>query len=128
MEVASSCYQEFTQNVVVCAYQVYRALHDSTCEMCFGMEMNACTAASKPQWLPTVEQALRNVMPEMIAAVYASSGVDLVGKDSISALDGHRDEMVEAIATETINESAKTLCTNHYNSQQYIVPALQQSL
>ena len=118
---------EFSRKVIVaCAHQVYKVLHASTCDMCFGMETNACTSASKRQWLPTVHQALRSVTPPMIGAVYASNGIDHVGKDFLSATDGHRDEMIEAISSETVDESARLFFMNHYHSQQYIVPAIQQ--
>ena len=117
---------EFVRNVIVaCAYQVYRAMHARECGACFGMEINTCTGTSLLQWTMTIAQALRTVTREMLASVYASNGVDTVGKDLLASMDGHLDGMIDAVANERVDEDAKSFLLNHYTAQQYVVQAAQ---
>lgn len=110
---------------IICAQQIYKGLHVSTCNTCTGYngDVETCTAMSPDIWRDTCKSALFAVTRDMLSSVCASNATfypRLTPNDHIIH-DSNKDELLQAVITNDVDESAKTFFDTHFNTNNLIV-------
>ena len=109
--------------LIVCAKQIYKGVHVTACNTCTGYngDVEICTNMHPDMWRESCNAALYAVTHNMLSSLAASNGFLYPKLSNTPAIgDDNPDELLRAMMSNEMDESALTVLNNHFNDHNVI--------